>query len=123
MSLYQPTNFGFLATPSMRDITSLQEQVADLQEQVADLRERVLKIESSRPGRKGTPVIVSEKGVCGLDPACDSETCERASVYRWQKGCRGTACAEKNSAYYSDYRRKQRGTNVVEVDEPELVAA
>lgn len=112
----QPTNFGFRATPSMGDIESLRAQVADL-------RDRVTKIEESRPGRKGTPVVVSEKGVCGLDPSCDSDTCERASVYRWQKGCRGNACAKKNSEYYSEYRRKQRATSPIEVSEQDLVAA
>lgn len=78
-----------------------------LHERVAALEERVLKLEGERSGRKALPIVTSEEGVCGIDPDCDSSKCELSSIYRHQQGCRGTACVEKTSQYYKDYRSKQ----------------
>lgn len=79
-----------------------------LEDRVSDLESRVAILEQSRPGRKGRPIQVSEKGVCGLNPECDSATCPDASVYRWQHGCKGEACRQKNSEYYTAYRKAKR---------------
>lgn len=81
-----------------------------LERRISDLEARVHILETTKPGRRGVPVQVSEPGVCGLDPDCDSSKCEKASVYRWQKGCRGTACENEYRSYYSAYRKKKRGT-------------
>lgn len=62
-------------------------------------------LKKERPGRKPLPILVSEKGVCGLDPSRDSATCQDATIYRWQRGCLGTACEAKNRDYYDEYRK------------------
>lgn len=86
---------------------------------VSDLEKRVDALENAKPGRRGVPITVSEKGVCGIDPTCDSATCEKASVYRWQKGCRGTACEKEYKGYYSMYRKKRRGSEEATVTHSE----
>lgn len=68
-------------------------------------------IKASRPGKKAKPLVKSEIGVCGLDPTRDSAQCEEATIYRYQKGCRGTRCVEINRQYYQEYREKQRATS------------
>jgi hypothetical protein len=84
-------------------------EIAALQEQIHDLYVRVEKLENERPGRKATPMVAPDQpGVCGLDPECNSAECESASVYRYQQGCRGTACVQANSEYYAAYRKKRR---------------
>lgn len=69
------------------------------------LEQRVAALEGGRPGRKRMPILVSEDGVCGVEPDSDSETCPYASIYRRQKGCKGTACVNKATSYYAGYRR------------------
>ena len=71
------------------------------------LEERVAALEGGRPGRKRRPILVQEEGVCGVDPEINSETCPHASIYRRQKGCLGTACVNKATAYYAGYKRQR----------------
>lgn len=77
----------------------------DYEARFASLEKRVAFLEGKRPGRKPKPIVVSEDGVCGVDPARDSTTCPDASLYRRQKGCQGTACKQLSHDYYSEYRK------------------
>lgn len=86
-----------------------------LETRVSTLEERFLTLESARPGRKKKPIIAKEQGVCGIDPSRDSATCPDANVYRHQQGCRGDACCAANTAYYVEYRAKNKKTPEVEV--------
>jgi hypothetical protein len=76
----------------------------DIETRVAALEARVESLEGERPGRRRQPIVVSAEGVCGLDPQRDSATCPDASIYRRQKGCKGTACQQAASDYYANYR-------------------
>jgi hypothetical protein len=73
---------------------------------LARLEARVDALEAARPGRKGKPIIVSAEGVCGIDPERDSATCPDASLWRRQRGCKGTACVREATEYYDNYRKK-----------------
>jgi hypothetical protein len=75
---------------------------------LATLEQRVAALEGGRSGRKALPIIVSEKGVCGVNPDSDSTECPHASIYRHQKGCRGTACEVAASNYYKEYRKARK---------------
>lgn len=79
-----------------------------LEERVTNLEQAVAHLMRERPGRKPVPVLVSEYGVCGLDPSCNSSECTNASLYRRQKGCLGDACRTKSASYYQEYRAKER---------------
>jgi hypothetical protein len=70
------------------------------------LEKRVEALEKHRSGRKGRPILVSEVGVCGLDPERNSTLCPDATLYRRNQGCQGEACLKKASKYYSDRRAK-----------------
>jgi hypothetical protein len=74
---------------------------------VTALEERVELLEKGRSGRRGKPIMCSVEGICGVDPSRESSTCPDASLYRRQKGCLGTACVEKASEYYQDYRKNR----------------
>lgn len=78
--------------------------MTDTEIRLTALEHRVEALEKGRSGRRGKPILCSIEGVCGVDPKIDSSTCQDASLYRRQKGCLGTACVEKASEYYSDYR-------------------
>ena len=80
----------------------------DLRTMVLNLAERVEFLEKKRPGRKPKPIVVSQAGVCGVDPDRDSETCPDASIYRNQHGCKGIACKRITDAYYDEYRAKNK---------------
>ena len=78
-----------------------------------DLRDEVdalnIRIEAAKTGKRRTRVpLVSEVNVCGLHPEIDSAVCPNANVYRFQQGCMGTACVEKNRQYYADRRARKR---------------
>lgn len=75
-----------------------------LESRVHSLEDRVAALEGERPGRKALPILVSEQGVCGVDPESDSTTCPHASLYRRRKGCLGAGCMQKSSEYYEGYR-------------------
>lgn len=79
-----------------------------IETRLATLEKRVKALEGGRSGRKALPILVSEHHVCGIDPDSDSKTCEHASLYRNQKGCRGDACVAKMRAYYREYRAEMR---------------
>lgn len=81
---------------------SLVARVVALEQQVASLM-------GGRPGRKALPIVVTEEGVCGIDPDSDSTVCPHASLYRHQKGCEGSACVLKSSTYYKDYKAARKG--------------
>lgn len=81
---------------------------ASLIDRVTSLEQRMAVVESERPGRKAKPLLRTEVGVCGLDPDRDSSTCDEATVYRYQQGCKGTACVMANREYYARYREEQR---------------
>jgi len=78
-----------------------------LETRVARLEEQVARLEGGRSGRKALPILVSQAGVCGVDPDSDDSTCPFASIYRHQKGCRGTACTTLSSEYYKQYRKNR----------------
>jgi hypothetical protein len=77
-----------------------------LEERLDALEKRIAFLEKERPGRKMRPNITSQHGVCGLDPECDSKTCESASIYRYQQGCQGEKCVKINRDYYANYKKK-----------------
>jgi len=87
----------------------------ELVEQVEALQEQVEQLKASRPGRRAKKIVVSERGVCGVDPTRDAATCPDASLYRRQLGCLGTACVGLASEYYRNYRSKNK--DMVEDDE------
>jgi hypothetical protein len=84
--------------------------MASVEARLTKLEEQVETLMAGRPGRRPLPVIVSEEGVCGVNPDSDSASCPHASVYRRQKGCLGTACQAKTEEYYAEYRASRRGT-------------
>ena len=84
---------------------TVETRLAVLEERVKHLTAQV---EGGRSGRRALPILVSTEGVCGVDPDGDSEGCPFASLYRHQKGCRGTACVQKSSQYYKDYRQNRK---------------
>jgi hypothetical protein len=73
-------------------------------DRITSLEKRVEALEKSRSGRRGKPIVVTERGVCGIDPDRDSATCPDASLYRRNQGCMGTACRAKASKYYAERR-------------------
>jgi len=75
---------------------------------LARIEARLDALEGQRPGRKAKPVIVSEEGVCGIDPDRNSAVCKDASLWRRQKGCQGTACVRVASEYYGERRKAKR---------------
>jgi hypothetical protein len=82
--------------------------MSSMEARVTRLEEQVTHLLGGRPGRKPKPIVVSETGVCGIDPERDSTTCGDASLYRFQKGCKGTKCEAINTEYYDTYRREQK---------------
>jgi hypothetical protein len=76
-----------------------------LNTRMMQLEARVDALEKGRPGRKRKPIVVSQEGVCGVDPTRDSTTCPDASLYRRQKGCLGTKCVRLTQEYYSERRK------------------
>ena len=104
-----------------KDVTH--ERVEVLEQKVESLEQQVGFLAQKRPGRKPQPILVSKPGVCGIDPECDSKTCENASIYRFQMKCRGDACVKANRKYYAKYRKeKQPVAATVEIDEDANVA-
>lgn len=94
---------------------------ASAEDRISSLEQRVAFLEKERPGRKMKPNIVSEAGVCGINPGIDSATCPDASIYRYQQGCQGTSCVGINRDYYAAYRAKQKAGKEpahVEVETP-----
>lgn len=95
----------------MNDVTHLSQRVTALEEQVTLLLK-------ARPGRQLRPVLVSEDGVCGIDPTRDSSDCEDASLWRRSKGCKGESCVTISSEYYKSYRAKRkRGSEEVRTED------
>ena len=74
---------------------------------LASLEARVESLEAHRPGRKALPIVISQEGVCGVDPESDSASCPHASLWRRQKGCQGTSCVNVAAEYYADYRSRK----------------
>lgn len=99
---------------------SLTDPSVSIEDRITALEKRVEFLEKERPGRRMKPNVVSQAGVCGIDPGQDSATCANASIYRYQQGCRGTACVTIHRDYYTEYRAKRRSDTVagapVEVD-------
>ena len=86
-----------------------------IEQRVNALEQRAETLEQKRPGRRLDPIVETVTGVCGIDPTIDSATCEKASIYRYQQGCKGTMCIKKNREYYADYRNKKKQVPTVEV--------
>ena len=82
------------------------ERRVDQEARIKRLEAQVDQLNSSRPGRKRMPIVVSHKDVCGVAPNTDSAGCPYASVYRRQQGCLGKACMAESSNYYKEYRSK-----------------
>jgi hypothetical protein len=79
-----------------------------LEARVRALEARVAALEDDRPGRKSRPILISQEGVCALEPGRESATCPDASTYRRQQGCKGDACVRLTTEYYANYRRERR---------------
>lgn len=77
---------------------------SDLEHRIRRMEDQIEALQSSRPGRKKLPIVVSHEGLCGVDPDSNSATCPHASVYRRQQGCMGDACLRASSEYYREYR-------------------
>ena len=80
-----------------------------IEARLASLEARVESLEAERPGRKRIPIVVKADGICGVDPERDAATCEDASLYRRQQGCKGTACKRIASEYWAEYRSRRQG--------------
>lgn len=76
----------------------------DIHARLAAVEEQVSFLLKGRPGRKYLPITTSEDHVCGVDPERDPTTCEDASLWRRNKGCKGDACVAKSTLYYQNYR-------------------
>jgi hypothetical protein len=92
-------------------LEALEHRVGALTQRLDDLRDEVdalsIRVEavSSRRTKK---LPVREAGTCGLHPDINSAVCPSANIYRFQQGCLGTACVEKNRQYYADRRAKKK---------------
>ena len=75
-----------------------------LEARVEALEAKVEALEGERPGRKALQILVSEKGVCGVDPESDSTTCPHGTLHRRRMGCLGDACQRAAREYYNNYR-------------------
>jgi hypothetical protein len=85
--------------------TQKKDPIKKLQQDVGELRTRIATLESERPGRKPKPLLaIKEADVCAIDPDSDSTTCPYSSIYRYQSGCWGTRCRQKQHEAYE--RRK-----------------
>ena len=79
--------------------------IKKLQQDMGELRTRVETLESERPGRKPKPLLaIKQRDVCAIDPDSDSTKCPFASIYRYQSGCHGAMCRQKQHEAYE--RRK-----------------
>lgn len=76
------------------------------------LEARIATLEGKRPGRKAKPVVVSQEGVCGVDPTRNSKRCPDASLYRRHKGCKGDACVILADKYYDERREAAKAASV-----------
>lgn len=94
----------------------LTQRVSQLEHTAEAHEQRITSLEKERPGRKPVPILVSEEGVCGIDPERDSKTCPDASIYRAQQKCKGTACTKIYREYYADRRSDKRKSVKVEID-------
>ena len=83
-------------------------EVEALRAELASVKQQLAALEAKRPGRKRVPIVVSEVGICGIDPERDAASCPDASIYRRQQGCKGTACMNVTSAYWASYRNKEK---------------
>jgi hypothetical protein len=84
------------------------EREVDLHRRITALEQQVEQLQSNRPGRKRVPIVVSSRGVCGIDPDRNSERCPDATVYRRQQGCMGEACMKVSSEYYKKIRSERQ---------------
>lgn len=84
------------------------EKFDELDQRVTALEEQVTFLLKSRPGRQLKPIVVSEAGICGIDPERDSHNCPDSSLWRRSKGCKGYSCLQISSQYYKDYRKKKK---------------
>lgn len=89
-------------------MTSNSNEVEILRAELTAVKQRVEALEAKRSGRKRVPIVVSELGVCGIDPERDAASCPDASIYRRQQGCKGTACMNITSAYWANYRNNEK---------------
>jgi hypothetical protein len=93
-------------------VWALQSDKALLQSQIDELTARQAQ-RPQKPGRKAKLMVqTNSPGVCGLDPDRDDTTCPDAGVYRYQQGCKGTACVAANTAYYANRRRQKDVTDM-----------
>jgi hypothetical protein len=70
-------------------------------------------LEAERPGRKPLPLIaIRQRGVCAVEPDSDSSVCPYASIYRYQSGCHGNLCRQKQHEAYERRKGNHRGTAV-----------
>ena len=94
-------------------LTVLTERQDALSRRMDDVRDELdalnSRLEAASTRRRRPKVqVVSEINVCGLHPEIDSGVCPSANVYRFQQGCLGTSCVEKNRQYYADRRARKR---------------
>lgn len=91
-------------------VAQTKDPIKKLQQDVGELRTRVETLESERPGRKPKPLLaIKQRDVCAIDPDSDSTKCPFASIYRYQSGCHGAKCRQKQHEAYE--RRKTARAN------------
>jgi len=91
-------------------VAQTKDPIKKLQQDVGELRTRVQTLESERPGRKPKPLLaIKQRDVCAIDPDSDSTKCPFASIYRYQSGCHGAMCRQKQHEAYE--RRKAARAN------------
>lgn len=86
----------------------LRNRFDDIVTEIDAINIRIEALLNERRRKSVATVEVREANVCGLHPEIDSTVCPSANVYRFQQGCLGTSCVEKNRQYYADRRAKKR---------------
>jgi len=100
----------------MPTIATLSADVAELRAEVARLQTQldgVRVIKQRRPQPEGEPCVL------GNEPT----DCGNASVYRYQRGCKGVGCLDKNSEYYAKNRDAKAAKNGTKVEAPKRAPA
>lgn len=103
------TTYSVIKPTVIDPMKVLEERVTELERLVAALVSELEEVKARRPGPKPAKLVASKQpGVCAIEPDCDSTVCDKASIYRYQQGCQGTACVIKNNDYYAARRSVDR---------------
>lgn len=101
---------------TVKEAPPQEDPLVGLRYEIAALGKRVESLEASRPGRKAKPLIALRvDGVCAVTPDIDSAECPDSSIFRYQQGCHGIACKQKQ---HNAYERRKQAKDIIEVEAP-----